>query len=238
METNEEYKVNVELKNGNELIIRHGEAPEIDVPIQFIYEGNIDSPANFFEDRYKRKLLDTNTSHVSVDKRGLSIKLVVDEKNPKRTEIIGRLKKNPDLEAFGIWDKIYQHEELIKFLRKNRRFFEFKMECDKILKELTAFKYERNISAKLENDRKGNVQNNYQQTLSADISFEFTLSMPIYEGFEEKTFRVEIFPDITDGGIRFWLESPELIELENEEKEKIFSKEISRFDNILILYKN
>lgn len=44
---------NVELRDGNELIItrREGKAPDIEVPQQLKYFGNITSPADFFEDR-------------------------------------------------------------------------------------------------------------------------------------------------------------------------------------------
>jgi hypothetical protein len=241
-ENKEEFNVNVELKNGNELMItrREGKAPDIEVPQQLKYTGNITSPADFFEDRasLKRKLIDTNYSHVEVDNRKLTITLFVDEKHPKRTEITGVLQMNPDLIEFGIWEKQFEHGELLKFIRKNRRFFSSKDECDKLLKSLASFKYERNVSGKAANDNKGNIEEAFKQTLTQNIKLEFKLSIPIFEGFPEKTFLVEIVPDITDAGSRFWFESVGLIELQEKEAKAIFDKEIKRFKDILILYKN
>jgi hypothetical protein len=236
----EKFDINVELKNGNEFIITHreGEAPEIEVPQQLKYDGNIDSPGNFFALRNNKSLIERDISHVSIDKRALTISLIIDEKHSKRTEIIGTLKKNPDLEGFGIWSKVYRHEEIIQFLRKNRRFFKSKVEYDKILKELSAFKYERNQAGKVVNDRKGNVEDNFKQVLNQNVSLELSLSIPLFEGFSEKTFHVEIFPEITDAnGIRFWFESIELIELQDSEATVIFDREIKRFKDILIMYK-
>ena len=236
------FDVNVELKDGNELIITHreGGAPDIEVPQQLKYTGNITSPGNFFEERAssKRNLIDTNRSHVEIDNRKLTITLIVDEKHSKYTEIIGVLQKNPDLEAFGVWNKQFEHGDLLKFIRKNRRFFNSKDECDKLLKGLSNYKYERNVSGKAANDNKGNFEDNYKQTLSQNVKLEFTLAIPLFEGFPAKTFRVDIVPDITDGACRFWFESVELIEVREKEAKAIFDKEIKRFKDILILYKN
>jgi hypothetical protein len=236
------FDVNVELKDGNELIVTHreGKAPDIDVPQQLKFSGNITSPADFFEDRAstKRKLLDTNVSHVEVDNRKLTIALIIDEKHPKRTEIIGTLQKNPDLEAFGIWEKQFEHGELLKFIRKNRRFFNSKEECDKLIRSLANFKYDRNISGKTANDNKGNIEEGFKQTLTQNIKLEFKLNIPLFEGFPERTFLVEIVPDITDAGSRFWFESVGLLELQEKEAKAILDKEIKRFKEIVILYKN
>jgi hypothetical protein len=238
----EEFNVKVELKDGNEFIVtrREGKAPDIEVPQQLKYTGNITSPADFFEDRasLKRKLIDTNVSHVEVDNRKLTITLFVDETHSKRTEITGVLQKNPDLEAFGIWEKQFEHGDLLKFIRKNRRFFSSKEECDKLLKGLANYKYERNVSGKSANDNKGNIEEGIKQTLNQNVKLEFKLSIPLFEGFSEKTFLVDIVPDITDAGSRFWFESVGLLELQDKEAKEIFEKEIKRFKDILIMYKN
>jgi hypothetical protein len=236
----EEFNVNVELKDGNELIItrREGKAPDIEVPQQLKYTGNITSPANFFNLRNGKELIPKNESHVEVDNRALTITLIVEEKHSKRTEIVGKLQKNPDLESFGIWEKQFEHDALLKFIRKNRRFFAVKAECDKLIKELAAFKYERNVAGKVSNDNKGNFEENFKQTLKQNVALEFKLSIPLFEGFSEKSFRVEIVPDITDGSVLFWFESVELIELQDKEAKAIFEKEIKYFKDILILYKN
>jgi hypothetical protein len=238
----EEFNVKVELKDGNEFIVtrREGKAPDIEVPQQLKYTGNITSPADFFEDRasLKRKLIDTNVSHVEVDNRELTITLFVDEKHSKRTEITGALQVNPDLTEFGIWERQFEHGELLKFIRKNRRFFSSKDECDKLLKGLSNYKYERNITGKAANDNQGNIEAAYKQTLSQNVKLDFKLEIPLFEGFSAKTFRVEIVPDVTDGGSRFWFESVELIELKEKEQKAIFDKEIKRFKDILIMYKN
>lgn len=236
-----ELKLNLNVEaNNNEIIITHrtGEAPDVEVPIQFKYIGNIDSPGNFFYDRNKRGLINNDLSHVVINIREGVITLVENEISPKQTIIIGKLKKNPDLENFGIWTKFYTHDELIKFLRKNKRFFNEKEQFDKLMKSLSDFQFEREITGKVKNDRKGNLENNYKQELKQNVQLEFTLAIPLFEGEKRHTFHAELFPEVTDGGTRWWIESVELLELFANMTEEILALQIVRFNDILILYES
>ena len=231
--------INVELKNGNELIFRQGTAPDIEVPKQYAFAGNIDSPGNFFEDRTARKLFNPDTSNVVLDKRNLKIVLTENEKSPKANVIIGTLKENPDLTLFRIWGQPeWGLAEMIKFLRKNKRFFKSKEEFDRTIKNLSEYTYKREVQGTEKDDRKGNVKVAFEQKLTQNIKLEFTLCIPIFEGYFVKSFRVEIIPEVTDGGSKFWFESVELIELKEKELESIFIGEEKRFKGLLILRSN
>ena len=234
----EKMNVNVKLE-GKELIIRHGMAPDIEVPKQFVFSGNIDSPGNFYEDREQRKLFNPDTSNVILDKRNLKIILTENEKSPKANIVIGTLKENPDLTAFRIWGQPeWGLAEMIKFSRKNKRFFKSKEEFDRTVKNLSEYTYKREVQGTEKDDRKGNVKVAFEQKLTQNIKLEFTLSIPLFEGYADKSFRVEIIPEVTDGGSKFWFESVELIELKDKELESIFSTEEDRFKGLLVFRNN
>lgn len=232
----ENVKIDV-TANGGELIIREGEAAPVEVSKQFVFVGDIDSPVKYFRDRSPRNLVPCEKSHVVVNRRKMTIELVQDENYSKQTIITGVLKDNEDLTAFGIWKQIWRRDGLQKFLRKNRRFFEDKEQFDKIGKSLASFVYERNVSGEESDDKKGNTKKLREQTLKQNVDLEFTLSIPIFEGFGPKTFRVEIVPDVTDAEVKFFLESVELLELREKEFESIIAKQLALFsNNILIMY--
>lgn len=232
-------KVDISTKN-NELIITHreGKAPDIEVPQQVVFTGNIDSPGNYFIDRNKRKLINKDCSHVIINRRGGSITLIVNEESSKKTIITGVLKRNPDLENFGIWTKYYSHDEIIKFLRKNKRFFKDKEQFDNLMKSLSDFQFSREITGKIKNDRKGNIEDNFKQSVNQNVHLEFTLMIPLFEGMDAPTFHAELFPEITDGGNRWWIESVELLDLLESETDAILYEEEKRFTDILILNEN
>jgi hypothetical protein len=233
-----DLKIVVEPKEG-EVIFRTGTAPDIEVPKQFAFSGNIDSPGNFYEDRIARSLFNPDTSNVVFDKRNLRIVLTENEKSPKANIVIGTLKENPDLTAFRIWGQPeWGLAEMIKFLRKNKRFFKSKEEFDRTVKNLSEYTYKREVQGTEKDDRKGNVKVAFEQKLVQNIKLEFTLFIPLFEGYPAKSFRVEIIPEVTDGGSKFWFESVELIELKEKELEIIFNVEEERFKGLLVFRSN
>ena len=95
-------------------------------------------------------------------------------------------------------------------------------ECMKLVSSL------RNFSAKIGhdlsemNDTKGNKMNTMVQSVKTDFDLNFVLSCQIFAGVQsKKTFKVEILCDVRDKALELWMESMELKEIMDEEKEKI-----------------
>ncbi len=65
-----------------------------------------------------------------------------------------------------------------------------------------------------------------------DLVKEFTLSIPIFKGYEKKDFTVFIGLDPKSSQVDFFLYSDELFFLTRTEREKLFSAELERIKNL------
>ena len=236
-----ENEINVNLPEGiAELTIRKGEAPKVLQPVKIEFSGDITAPGNYFEDRNNRKLFKADTAHVRVNKDTAVIVLIEDERSENRTLISGQLKHNDELMALGIMPLTkgipYEKSQLVRLFKFNKRFFIDKDVHKKIMEGLATFNYTRTVYGESKDDQKGNFREVYEQKLKQNIQLKFSLKMPLFKGFEEKSFNVEIVPEITDGSTTFFLESVELNELYLEQKEKIINEQIKRFKSLLILH--
>ncbi len=227
--------------SGNEVIFRQGEAAPVELPVKINFAGLIYSPAEFYTDRcIEKNLVPIEKSHVEVDRRNSTITLFVDERDPRGTVIKGSLILNPDLAAFGIWDKNFERSELQKFLKKNRRFFADKEQFNKISKSLADYKFTRITNGQEKDDRAGNTKQLRETKLEQNLDLSFKLNIPIFEREKSSVFLVEIIPDETDVNVSFHLESVELIELKEKLRDEIFATVIAIFKlekHILILEK-
>jgi hypothetical protein len=187
--------------------------------------GNIDSVSRFLGCRKG----EASTSRIEVCREEKSISLRTLENDPSGGHyIVGILAENPDLHQFHInEDKLYSVQGLAKLLRLRRIFFLDRDQHEAIMKSLGEFSLKTTMTVNEEDDRKGNTQALQKRVSEIGMGFEFTLNMPIYKGFGKKSFRVEIFADVTDGAVRLWLESIELADLMVSELDTIFKNELS-----------
>jgi len=198
-------------------------------------KGNIDAPARFYEKR--RSEIEIKTAHVLVHREDpMYIGLFMDETNPINKEVIGELKFDLDLVQFQInANRLYTVKELANLLRLRRQFFRDTEQHAKTMKSLGEFSARTSIEFKEIDDRKGNTEILRKRASTVDLDFEFVLNIPIYKGFEPKTFRIEILADVTDGGVKLWLESIELAELVKTERDAIFAEQIKALDGFVII---
>ena len=85
------------------------------------------------------------------------------------------------------------------------------------------------------NDFKGNKKQLFEQEVRTDLKLDFKLKIPIYEGEAVAVFSVDINFDVSDARVVFWLESPELRELELKEANAIIDRELKRFKSLTII---
>lgn len=237
-----EGDINLHLpENLKDVVIRTGDAPRILQPQKVEFTGHITSPANYFEQRLAEEKFDCTVSHVEIDKRNLSITLIEDETSEIANRISGKLSIDPDLLAFKISPITQVHDrsksDFVRFLNLNKRFFSNKEEHKKLINGLAEFAYKREVNGESKDDLKGSFRELYEQKLKASINLSFTLVIPIFDGYEEKKFKVDIIPNITDGSVSFSMDSVEVAEIYHAELEKILGAEEKRFKKILILRK-
>lgn len=214
-----------------ELVVRQGEAKKIYEPTRQNINGAISAPAAFMAVRgYKKE-----TDHVIYSRAGAEpyISFIYNERLPEGGSISGALKQNPDLQSiFSLRNtETWTTRDLAQHLKRNRVFFRDKDENAKIVTLLNNFQASIQTEVEQSQDTRGNKKQLVDKTVKSNVPVEFTLEMPIYVGFDKKTFRVEICFDTTDSSVRCWMESAELQELTVLERDRIINEQLKPFQD-------
>lgn len=233
--------------DGKPITILEGKALEEKAPVKIEISGDIKSVSSFIA---KRKLpvltdgaglqkINPDRAIVTVDKADLSITLELDPENVYGTEVIAKLEMEPELLKFDIdTGKKYTQTELIRLLRRSKRFFFDAAAHETLLKAYMALDVK--VTADLKNnapDNRGNRSNSFEKTVISNIPEDFILNIPIFKGQPVKKFRVEIILDSTDGSTKFWFESVELEELIAIESEAILKTELESCSDYVVIWK-
>jgi hypothetical protein len=227
-------KQNIEINlkgDQKELILREGDASPVEVPQQIALSGGIQNPARFHAIR-------PGTPKESLVVFSRAQKMITFFENPEKqycARIEGCLLENEDLKAFGINDKMWGVQDLARFLKMNKVFFSDRDEAEGIITKLTSLRATTTTDIEMEKDDRGNSRSLKDKKTVSNVPLEFILKIPIYVGYAPKTFLVEIAIDSTDGGMRLWLESPELRELSISERDRIIDEEIEKFEGLIIM---
>lgn len=230
----------LESHEGNEIIWREGQAAPIISPVKLVADGDIRTVGTFREGRDVPNLqgIDRETTLVTVDKDAGTIKLETDPNDQFGTVIKGTLTMSDELRVFSINEnKMFSQKELIKLLKYNRIHFVDPLVQQNLLNAYQAFTFSTSTEGHAKGDDRGNKSVAVAKAVTTNLPTDFSLKIPIYKGERSVTFRVELCLDVTDGGAKFWLESIELHELLQIEKELIFEREIKRCEGLVIIYK-
>lgn len=211
-----------------EIVIREGVALTLKEPESIKFSGVLHAPGNYLE---KRKDLLTNTScHLIANYNEGFLIFVTDEKNPYRDHVGGKLKRSAVLESFSInGNKFYGDKELAKFLKSQAFYFVDEGSLKKLILSLMNFSATITTIIEKNSDARGNVKNLLEKKVSSDIAEFITVKMPIFDGYPSLEFPIYIGAEATDSGVKFFLESPELLKLEMEQKKALMDAEIKKF---------
>jgi len=220
---------------GDELIIREGEALPLKWPDNLRINGTIDAPAIFYDG--KGGNYDWTKGHVEVEKDTITLLWGHHEHDGKLT-VVGKLEHEPDLLRFSInSSRTFHQKELANMLKMNRIFFLDRDENMSIVSSLEKLRVRVTQEIENGNDFKGNKKHLFEQNVQHDIKLQFTLMLPIYKGQDYRSFIVDVNFDITDGSTVFWLESVDLKELQEKERIRILESQIKKLDGLTIIYK-
>jgi len=229
MENNLNIKVDV--VQGNELIIRTGDAPKVIEPKAVRIAGDIKSVYNFLQVRIEG--IDKQKAIIEFNEKLKSVVLYTDPSSPIQTTVIGELEVYEKLDQFGInKEKFYGQNELEKFVRMNRFFFADKEKHTQLVSNLKNLSAKVNAEMVSEKDNRGNKNFGLKKEVKTDLAADFLLSIPLFKNSEPKTFRVDICYELTDSTMRFWLESVELEELQMDAVQKEFSVQKDHFKEL------
>jgi hypothetical protein len=233
--------VNVTVK-GEVLTILEGKALEQKPSEKIEISGDIKSMNNFLSIRKTSgsgtQQVDISKAVVLVDKKLLTIQLLIDPENHYGASITGKLEKSDEILPFFInQNKTFTKEELVKLIKFNKIYFDAPTKHSEILLAFQKISSTVNIKANESSDDRGNKERAYVKEVTSSAPTEFILNMPIFKGFDSIRFRVEICLDVTDGSARFWFESTELHELIQTTVDVIFNEQLKSAQGFVIINK-
>ena len=204
--------------DGNELIIRTGDAPEPFNPKPISVSGTIGSLQSYVETRSPQP--DTVRVEYSVD-QGF-VKLIDMEGTQHQYTVSGNLEiAKPFRAILGTHSDPTQLGDL---LRKNRRYFTDQSEGAKLVAELKKFKanVEKQLE-KVEDKRAGQYKTAVEKVVSSNLPEIIYFEMEIVKGQKAVKFLADIYVDVRDNGISITLESIEAEEFAEKIKLEVIS---------------
>lgn len=240
----ENLSLKLESFEGDEIIIREGQALPPVEPVKVQITGDIKTVSAFVTKRKEAstdaglQFITEDRAIVEVDKEAMTITLKLDPEYKYGTVVVAKLEFSPELLQFSInKDRKFTREELIKLIRFNKFWFDSPEAQDTLLRAYMAFSAEVNAKVGAESDNRGNRSNNFSKTVSTNIPTDFILNIPIFKGMPKRRFRVEIALDSTDGSTKFWMESVELVEIIQVETDLILNAELESCEDYVIVWK-
>ena len=216
-------------KEIKQITILEGKAPEQhnDQPVTIV--GTISAPSRFIEGR--KADFESSKKHCLVSKTDGLIRLVLNEQSVVDKYIIqGSIEVSKKFTALGInKDKLYSPEELANKLKLLRSMFVSNLTHASICATLRNLKATVNAEIEKADDRKGNVQKNFKQSVESNMPDAIKLKLPLLEGEDPIEIEVNVILEAHGSDIKCSLESvdaAELIETQfaervNQEIEKI-----------------
>lgn len=228
--------------SGESLTILEGKALEQRPPEKISISGDIKSVSSFLSVRKDKgsgtQAIDYSKAVVVVDKKALTIELLIDPENYYGATVLAKLEKSDELAPFYInQNKTFSKEELVKLIKFNKIYFDAPTKHAEMLLAFQKISSTVNIRANDSADDRGNKERAFVKEVTSNAPTEFILNIPIFKGFEAVRFRVEVCLDVTEGSARFWFESTELHELIQTTVEIIFNEELKSAQGFVIINK-
>lgn len=241
----ETINLKIDQIEGNEIIIREGQALPPVAPKKIELSGDINTVSSFLAKRKEPSFdngglqrIDPDRVIVEVDKQAMTIVLKLDPENTYGTVVTAKLELNPDLLQFAINGKrTFKQKELVDLLKFSRLYFEDYDKHGMLLKSYQTFNAKAYIDMASESDNRSNKSSTYNKKVETNLPTDFVMNLPIFKGQDRKRFHVEICFEVTDGGCNFWFESVELKELMDIESEMILKKELESCADYVVIWK-
>ena len=224
-------------KDSGEIIIRHGEAAKIPSVSTYNFTGDLNAPYRFVKSKLEVQP-EGNWIQNSVVEVDFEKFTVTYRHNPQQKDcgyvITGKLCLNPDLEKFKInTDSAFTFPDLMKFLRRNRRFFHSPDEYNHWVKKLLNFKAKVTQIIDSKDDLKGNQSVHYDQIVEQELPDHLTLKIPIFKNMQPDILQVSIYIP-KDNVLSFYFESLDLYDIIEEQAHRYIDGQITQFNELQI----
>ena len=219
-----------------EIVLRTGNALEPRAPKAINITGTLPAPSQF----KAGKELDPKGCHLQINFANGTIELHVQDTDPYTEHVIkGALTSNVDLKKFKINDTAHRWSvaEFLQFIKPLKFFFADRSLHQKLVLALQKWSVKVEKIINEHNDNKGNT--NYQLMTTVNNSAmgedgfpqKFDLLIPIFQGYPNVQFTVEIGLDPNNATVKLFLMSDQLVELEAGFKEKLLAEELAKFED-------
>jgi hypothetical protein len=233
--------VNLTIK-GDTLTVLEGKILETKPPEKIYLAGDIKSVSAFLAIRKTKgrgtQEINLSKAVVVVDKKELTIQLLIDPEDHYGASVLAKLEKSDELAPFFInHNKTFSKEELVKLIKFNKIYFDAPTKHAEMLLAFQKVSSTVNIKANDSSDDRGNKERAFVKEVTSNAPTEFILNVPIFKGFDAVRFRVEVCLDVTEGSARFWFESTELHELSQTTVDIIFNEQLKSAEGFVIINK-
>lgn len=207
-------------------IVKFGSVPQDKEQTPVTVVGNIDVVSTYIAARVGE--VSRFPSHIKVEVAEGNITLVVDENSPFKSTITGKLELHPDFVKWGINSgKQYSSSDLAQMIKMNRYMLPSTARAMELVTVFQSLKAKVQKEIELSDDKRGNKTNLQSQVvLNMSIPTDFALKVPIFKGFSEVQFEVEIA--INADTLNIELVSPSANDIIGTTKSGIIEQEIQK----------
>lgn len=197
--------------------ILEGAAPPYREPKILNIKGALDAPQRFLAG--KKNLFKPINDHVTISITNGQIILYVNDKDHFGDIITGSISKTDELSQFRINSgHLWTIQELLTMVKRTKYFFPDEEDHKSVVNYLMNFKSKVTTEIEKIQATNGNAKNLMERFVNTDAPKQFKLKIPIFIGYPEETFRVEVCIDATSADLKLYLESEELFKLIEQKK--------------------
>lgn len=232
---------NITTNEGAQTItVLEGKTLEPKQPETIKLKGDIKTVANFLKVRKTKgtglQTIDMSKAVILVDKKLLTIELRLDPENHFSPTITGTLEESDEIKPWFInANKTFSKEELVKLIKFSRIYFDDDGKHAAMLLAFQKVESTLNVRSNDSADDRGNKEKAYVKAVTSNAPTEFILNIPIFKGFPNVRFRVDVCLDVTDGSPRFWFESVELHNIRLSSVNEIFDDQLLSADGFVVI---
>lgn len=199
------------------VVLLEGKAPEQHNDTPVTISGNIDAPSRFIDGEKER--FKESKKHALVSKTDGKIKLIINEQSVvDKYEITGQIEVSKKFKELGInKEQGYTPVSLANKFKLLRSIFVSNLEHSQICATLRNLKAKINKDIEKADDRKGNVTDNFRQTVESNMPDAIKLQIPLLEGENPVEIEVNIVLEASGtNDIVCYLESVDVAEMIEE----------------------
>ena len=208
-----------------ELILREGQAPKLREFSGYQISASVASVIDYYKKR-KGNPITTLNSYLAINKNKAEVELVInDTVTAERISITGQLTPNKDFVDLGINNnKLFSETELESALRKRPHLFNDVDTYNKFMSSLRNFSSDVRVAFSKSDNRAGSASANASVDVKTD-GLEKTVQLKIspWADAPAQTFNINIYVTSDGGFAKFYLESVDLMLMQEQIKEEAFS---------------